>query len=178
MPATYPSKDRAIELFDYNKGGFLIRKLRLSNSARVGARAGVNNGNGYSRVWADGSFVYVHRLVWIFHNGDIPAGSEIDHINGDRQDNRIENLRLATRAENRQNAGRQSNNSSGLTGVYKPKGYGKWIAKIKKGGKTKHIGVYETKEEAAAAYAKAKAEVHSFHPEAVMRDGYRSVGRG
>ena len=91
----------------------------------------------------------VHRLVWLVAYGAWPAGV-IDHINGNKLDNRLENLRDVTNKENLRNARIGKRNSTGVVGVYKLKG-GRWLAAIGVDGKLKHIGQYGTKEEAAMA---------------------------
>jgi hypothetical protein len=88
-----------------------------------------------------GTFMSMHRFIL-----DCPPGSEPDHINGDPLDNRRENLRCASRAENTMNRGLSKANTSGFRGVYPSKG--RWCAKIKK----HHLGYFLSKEEAARAY--------------------------
>ena len=94
----------------------------------------------------------VHRAIWIWHNGEIPKGLEIDHINGNRKDNRIENLRLVTRQQNQ-------TNMTKTKGIYWSQKLKKWYAQITKNGVRKHIGLYETIIDARASYLKAKREV-------------------
>jgi hypothetical protein len=90
--------------------------------------------------------------------GEDPGEKRIDHINGKKWDNRIENLRLATCAENNRNQKRRRNNRSGYKGVY----YGgrAWKARIVFDGKTIQLGRYKTRQEAHAAYCKAATELH------------------
>ena len=86
----------------------------------------------------------------------------LDHINGDRSDNRITNLREATVAENAQNRKTRSDNKAGLTGVRKQ---GKaWLASIGANGTRVYLGSFETKEDARAAYVAAKSQMHGFQP--------------
>ena len=94
---------------------------------------------------------------------------DVDHINGDGSDNRWENLRLCSRAENNQNQGVSRNSRSGVTGVCFHRPSQRWRAYIVKDYRQTHLGLFATKEEAAAAYRKAKGENHSFHPEQVTR---------
>jgi len=85
---------------------------------------------GYLYCWVDGKRKLHHIHVWEQANGPIPDGYEVDHINGQRDDNRLENLRLVTRKENMQNAKRYSTNTSGVTGVSWSKSKNKWRAYV------------------------------------------------
>lgn len=99
--------------------------------------------------------VKAHRVAWAFVNGAWPNG-EIDHINGIRSDNRIDNLREATKAQNAMNRS-QTGGRSRYKGVY-PSGYGAWCAQIQKGGKRVYLGTFETEQEAASVYDAAAGE--------------------
>lgn len=101
-----------------------------------------------------------HRVAWAIHYGEWPS-SHLDHINGDRADNRICNLRIVTRSENCRNTKQRANNSSGVIGVA-PSG-SKWRAYIRSDGKNIHLGVFGTIEEAAEARRKA-SEKYGYHP--------------
>tara|TARA_R110000824_G_scaffold217121_2_gene403649 strand:+ start:61 stop:615 length:555 start_codon:yes stop_codon:yes gene_type:complete len=97
----------------------------------------------------------LHRLIM-----NTPKGMHTDHINGDPLDNRKENLRICTGAENQRNKGPQKNNTSGFKGVYWHKGSKKWSAQVAYNKKNIYIGCFKDKEEAARAHdAKAK-ELH------------------
>lgn len=104
---------------------------------------------------------YAHRIVWAMHTGMWPE-NEIDHINGDPADNRIENLRDVSHKQNLRNQGMPSNNTSGVVGVrfYRPRS--KWTASIGVDGKFIHLGYYDTKDKAIAARLEANAR-HGFH---------------
>lgn len=104
-----------------------------------------------------------HRVIWALHYGVWPE-SEIDHINGVRSDNRIENLRLATRSGQLQNVGIRASNTSGYPGVSWHRGRGRWRAAIRCQGAARHIGYFDSAEEAGAAYLEAKARLHTFSP--------------
>ena len=108
----------------------------------------------------DGKAEYLHRLVWMFHHGRVPA--QVDHIDGDTRNNRIENLRECTSAQNQFNSRRKVNNRSGVKGVVRhEKCTGKpWHAKINAAGRRISLGYHATKEEAARAYA-AGAAIHA-----------------
>ena len=101
------------------------------------------------------STVTMHRLIM----GN-PVESQIDHINGDKLDNRKENLRIANRNQNAWNVGKHSNNKSGLKGVYFHKATGKWASSIRANGKRKHLGLFDTKEGAYEAYCRKAVELH------------------
>jgi hypothetical protein len=139
-------------LLDYKpESGIFIRKVRTSNRIKVGEQAGSFDKAGYLCIRVRGKTYKAHRLAWLYVHGGMPLG-EVDHINGDKADNRIENLRDVTKSVNQQN--RRS-----------VKGYSRdgnrWKAQIRFGGKWKHLGCYETEQEAHEAYLVAKAEVHT-----------------
>lgn len=112
------------------------------------------------KVCIGGQIYSAHRLAWLAHYGSEPP-AQIDHINGDRADNRIANLRSATNQENSQNRAARKN-ACGYTGVSKH--FRKYIAHIRDGDSIRHLGLFGTPEEAHAAYCEAKAKLHSFHP--------------
>ncbi|ATE85769.1 HNH homing endonuclease [Shigella phage Sf12] len=87
------------EIFEYRDGKLYWNK-KTNRNIVIGSLAGSLRSGGYLRVGAKGSYHYVHRIVWEMHNGDIPEGMEIDHINGSRSDNRVENLRIVSHSEN------------------------------------------------------------------------------
>lgn len=107
--------------------------------------------------------VQAHRIIWEMHNGPIPIGFEIDHIDGDPWNNRLGNLRLATRQQNQWNRAVLPHNKSGYKGVHWDAEKKRFIAQISINGKKKHIGQFKTVEEAANAYAaEAKAQHGDF----------------
>jgi hypothetical protein len=150
-----PGFARVRELFHYDaETGVFTRKIRTSNSTKVGDVAGGNNGNGYVSIWVDGRRVLAHRLAWFYVHGEWPT-TDVDHINGNPQDNRIANLRLATRSQNLANMKPHRDGQSGFNGVswYKPTE--KWTSQIWVNGKNRRLGYFSTAEEAAKAYADA-----------------------
>jgi hypothetical protein len=96
-----------------------------------------------------------HRIIWILCNGEIPDGMQIDHINGDKLDNRLANLRIATNAENCCNRRKSDRNTSGVKGVSWHKQMQKWRACIRVEGKLNHLGLFASIADAEAAYLKA-----------------------
>jgi hypothetical protein len=129
-------------LFDYRDDGQLIRRV-ARNGARggFGSVAGGVGRKGYSWVGVDSSAYQSHRIVWLWHNGYLPE-LEIDHINRDRSDNRIENLREVSRLCNSRNTRKKDSNKSGVTGVHWDKERRKWKATIRLGGASKTIGSF------------------------------------
>lgn len=102
-----------------------------------------------------------HRVIWTMFYG-VKPDHEIDHINGDKVDNRICNLRKATISENLMNRGAQSNNTSGYKGVSYYKRRGVWEANISKDGVSRRIGYFNTAEEASIAYNNAVIVEHGY----------------
>lgn len=109
----------------------------------------------------DGTKQYLHRLIWVLHFGPIPAAHEIDHINGNRADNRIENLRLVTRSLNLKNKRVLRSNATGHRGVTKTAS-GNFVARLYDQGKTIRLGIFQTAEQAGAARKQAEPQ-HGYH---------------
>ena len=125
---------------------------------------------GYCQVGFNGMMVYYHTVIWILSTGkDIPQGIYIDHINGNKIDNRIENLRLVTHRENTQN-GKVHRNGQ-LFGCSFNKRTGKYIAKIKISDKQIHLGYYDTEQQAHEAYRIACRHI----PDYVDNNSFRKM---
>ena len=154
------TQDRLKELFSYDaETGHLIWK-KTGKGRPKSLLAGTEAPNGYIVINVDYKRYMAHRLVWLYHSGVLPE-KDIDHINNNRADNRIENLREATRSENMQNEKKaRSTNKNGLLGV--SKNNGRWRAQIELNYKRTHIGYFDTPEEAHAAYLAKKRELHPF----------------
>lgn len=118
-------------------------------------KAGYLTTFGYRLVSYKKQRIYAHRLIWFLMTGDWPL-LEIDHINGNKSDNSWVNLRIATRQDNARNQGKTLKNTSGFKGVSFHKG--KWRAVVKTDGKHRHLGYFNTKENAANAYRVSAAE--------------------
>ena len=119
------------------------------------------NNNGYKRGCIMGMPILAHVAAYAIYYRKYP--DNVDHINGNRSDNRISNLRSVTKRENSLNRARGKNNTSGCTGVIWIKHLKKWQAKIKVYGKQISIGYYIKKSDAITARKKAEAQ-HGFHP--------------
>lgn len=159
------SLDRAKEVLEYDCHSGLLKWLKSPCSwISAGDTAGsLHKQTGYIYVVVDQRKYKAHRLAWLLHHGVWPDDA-IDHIDGNRQNNRIDNLRAATYAQNQQNRTLDIRNKSGYTGVSWDKGHQKWIAKICFQRKQRTLGVFANVEDAAKAYANAKAELHTFNP--------------
>lgn len=127
-----------------------------------GKMAGCVSKNGYRSIMVAGKHFQAHRIAWFMYYGTWPS-MDVDHINGNRSDNRIDNLRDISRRSNIQNMrSPMSNNKSGYLGVLfdKRARFKKWYAMIRHDGKNKCVGYFNTPEEAHEAYVKAKRELH------------------
>lgn len=131
--------DEVRKTFDYREDGVLIWINPKSRSVKKGDIAGSLRKDGYCQINFRGKFYRRCRLVWIWHNGYNPE-NYIDHINRNRSDDRIENLREATQRCNLRNTGNKSDNSSGIKGIYFQKSSKKWMARITIDSKDYYIG--------------------------------------
>lgn len=133
-------------------------------------RAGFYRRDGYLCIGVNRVHYLGHRLAWLWVHGEWPK-FHIDHINGNKSDNRIANLRDVDRKQNLQNSKPHRDNSSGYMGVCWHQKAGKWVASIWVDGKSRYLGVFEDKLEAAREYAKAKTDLHScprYHGKSVI----------
>lgn len=148
--------------YDSGTGHFTWIK-RCGKRGVVGKVAGTVDFGGYVVITINGKRHKAHRLAWLYVHGRWPAVA-MDHINGVRTDNRLENLREANWSENQHNRKRQRNNQSGYMGVSWDRHARKWRAGIRAGGRSENLGGYDTPEEAHSAYLAAKAQAHPFQP--------------
>lgn len=145
--------------FEYRDGGLFVKR-QFRRNVKVGGRAGSNHEKDYRIIGILGGMYYEHRLVWLLHNGSWPNG-DTDHINHDKQDNRIENLRDVSHSENIQNQiYARADNKLGVAGVCFHKASGKFCAQIGLKGKKVYLGVFDTAQEASDAYRAAKKHYH------------------
>jgi hypothetical protein len=156
------SVDRLRELFEYREG-MLFRKVNVRGKRYpAGSRAGYLKSNGYRVVRVDTVLFGEHRLVFTLTTGGWPL-DDIDHIDGNGSNNRIENLRDVTRQVNRKNTRQLDSNTSGICGVGWHKAESKWRADIVVNFKSKHLGFFTHIEDAIAA-RKAAETKFGFHP--------------
>lgn len=152
------SCERLRQVFDYREDGNLIYKIRTAQSTYPGKVAGSTNKKGVVLLSMDGAICFMSRAIWLWHHGDWPVNL-IDHIDGNTQNNRIENLRDVTHAVNSYNKRhRASRAQSNFTGVVKMRK--SWQATIQAAGRRIHLGCFLTKEEAFASYVTAKKILH------------------
>lgn len=155
--------ERLLEVLDYcvESGVFVWKKSR-GNRAN-GQKAGTAQSNGYWTIIVDRTPHLAHRLAWFYVHAAWPP-EDIDHINGIRTDNRIENLRAVSRSQNMQNQrGPRSNNITGFLGVRRNHKRFSAFIKAVKNAPAKYLGTYDTPEDAHAAYMTAKAALHIQH---------------
>jgi hypothetical protein len=143
------------QVFDYIDGHF-YRKIKTSNFANLGKVGHIGN-RGYEIISVCGRQYLAHRLAWFYVYGVMP--SMIDHIDGDRKNNKIENLRICDCSKNAMNSGVKKRNKLGVKGVFESKN-GKYVAQICLNYKKIHIGTFHTIEEASDAYAVASKLYH------------------
>lgn len=146
------------EILDYdpNTGEFRW-KVNKGTRAIAGSIAGNININGYRVIWIDRKLYKAHRLAWLYHYGTHPI-DQIDHKNGIRADNGIDNLRQVTNQQNQQNVKRRKHNTSGITGVHWDTKSKKWRAKIMHKNKSINLGLYDDINEAAKVRKAAEAK--------------------
>lgn len=146
------------------ESGLLFRRL-TRGKVRAGDIAGSRpKTSRYSYLWLNGEMWLTHRVVWAHVYGEWPT-EQIDHINGDRLDNRIANLRMADKFQQQQNLAKPKTNTSGFIGVTWDKASCKWQAQIKSGGRQYTLGKTADIQEAAQLYREAKRRLHTFNPE-------------
>ena len=131
------------------------------NTKHAGRETRGSHSAGYANLTLDGVKHLAHRIAWAVHHGAWPV-DQIDHINGDRRDNRIVNLRVVSHAENCKNAACPKNNTSSVMGVAWVPRRQKWISRIMVRGVHKFVGYYDTIDEAAAARKNAEVQ-YGFH---------------
>lgn len=134
------TREELLKLFDYSDGD-LLWKVMLCPSVPIGKKAGVVDSRGYRITTIRGKRYYNHRLVFLMHHGYLPE--EVDHKDNNQGNNRIENLRAASRRQNGSNRGVQKNNASGAKGVSKYKDTNLWRVRLKVNRKEMHFGYYE-----------------------------------
>lgn len=156
------NQDYLKELF-YYKDGALYWKVNTGAKRVIGKRAGcLSKSVGYWKVKIHKKEYRLHRLIFLYHHDYLPDSVDIDHIDGNKTNNRIENLRLATRSQNCYNSKKRKNNKSGVKNVYWCSHSKKWVGRIRANKKIVFSRYYNTVEEAAKAIEKVR---HKYHGE-------------
>lgn len=156
------SKELLESLFEYKDGGLYWKQCKGFRNRHIGQKAG------YIATRADGYKCWViriknkqlleHRIIFMLHHGYMPK--EIDHINNNSLNNKIENLREASTTENQQNATVRTDNTSGIKGVSWDKRNKKWKVQAKVNGKPKYFGLYADIELADLVAQEARNKYH------------------
>ena len=160
-----PSQEELKIRFLYSETGNLLYKATPKFLPHLqGKTAGSLDSFGYVVCRFNYKSYKVHRLIWVYHYGEIPEGMYLDHINKNKQDNRIENLRLATMSVNMRNRPVFKTNTSGVEGVNWDKTNSKWRARAMINGVRYHLGCFQTLLDAKVAienFKKRRAEYAS-----------------
>jgi len=142
------------ELFTYDPETGAWTRNTSRSQHQAGAVAGFFDERGYARIIIDGRRYRAHRLAWLYMTGEWPT-EVADHKNGNKSDNRWDNLRAATHGQNRANSRPGANNICGVKGVYFDKKHKRFKAQMRRGGKTVNLGWFSTAEAAGARYSEA-----------------------
>lgn len=158
-----PSQEELKALFDYHKDGYFIRKVARGTQKVGSVHKGKLEKNGYRRTTISHNLYLTHRLIWMWHYGTEPKF--LDHIDNDRVNNKIENLRDVTKNDNARHQLIPCNNSSGYFGV-RWYDYDNsrippcWAVQITVNSKKIHLGYYQSKKDAVLAYNDAAVKLH------------------
>lgn len=150
------SKDMLHELFEYRNGKLFSKVDRYKSTIKKGDEIGYFDSKGYLRTGINYKLYKIHRLIFMMFYGYMPT--EVDHINGIKSDNRIENLRTATRSQNEFNKLGRETNFSGLKNISFE--YGKWRVRLSANNKIINIGSFEDIELAELVAIEARNKFH------------------
>lgn len=152
-----PSFEELHSIFEYKDGVLYYKDDRGSNKTK-GKAAGVFDGKGYVLVSINKRLYKAHRIIFKMIHGFDP--DVIDHVDGNKSNNAIENLRNATKAQNGWNCKTKTENASGVKGVHWCNEKNKWIAKLRIDGARKYIGSFLCIDEAKSAIEQARLSYH------------------
>jgi hypothetical protein len=153
------TQDQVKELFNYDKRtGDLTWKAPLNCSIKIGAAAGYVDANGYLISQIAGKKYKNHRIIFLYCHGYLPP--ILDHIDADKLNNRIDNLRVCTLSENSHNANIRKDNKSGIKGVSFSRSSKKWLAQIQVNGKKIYIGLFDSIKCAEKAVRERRSLIH------------------
>ena len=143
-------------LFTYRDGN-LYWRVSLNRSIKIGSKAGSLKRIGYYKIGINGKTYLNHRLIYLYHYGFIPK--QIDHIDNNKLNNKIENLREITNSQNHMNQKSHKNSASKYKGVSWYKRINKWRVQIQINNKNKHLGYFDDEINAAKVYNKKAIEL-------------------
>lgn len=146
------------EIFEYRDGHLFWKVDRRGNKLKGKQANRLKKSNGYQEVTINKKKYYAHRIIFMMFYGR--WAEQIDHIDGDRSNNLLSNLREASNAENNRNTKLRSTNQTGFKGVCYNKINKNYNARIMVNYKGIHLGCFDTPEEAHEAYKKAALELH------------------
>lgn len=152
------TQERLREVLSYDPATGVFTRRISRRKDRIGVPAGAPNGFGHIQIRVDGTLYLAHRLAFLYIYGSWPS-TNIDHINGVPDDNRITNLRLATPKENQENVKRRIDNSSGVRGVNWSKRQSKWVARVQHFKQRISLGCFDSIFEAACAVKSVRNKV-------------------
>ena len=156
------TQDRVKQLLIYDPDTGVFRwRIYRSGNAGPGQITGSLNTTGYIQIKLNAIKYSAHRLAWLYVNGAWPD-FDLDHINRNRQDNRISNLRQATRSQNCQNQTARADNVSGVKGVHWCNRKQKWVVQVSVNGKRKHLGAFAHLNDAQVVRTAAEKQYYSF----------------
>lgn len=159
------TQERLKSLLSYDPDTGIFRWINSpTNCVKAGQVAGTPNLNGYVRIIIDKKKYYAHRLAWLYVEGKWPK-DQIDHINGNRSDNRIANLREVNQKQNSENVLSRTNNTSGERGVVWLKEKKKWRVQIRHNYKSLYFGNYKNFDEAVLVAKKERERLFTHSKE-------------
>jgi len=150
------------KLLSYDKETGLFFWNISKGTIKAGKKAGFKQSKGYIQISIDNKQYFAHRLAWLYIHGAWPINL-IDHIDQNKENNKIENLRDVTKEINFQNQSKShSNNKTNLLGVHYKKSIDKYAARIKSNGKDYFLGYFDNPEDASTRYFEAKSVYHTY----------------
>lgn len=151
------TQEKLKSLITYNAETGEFHWLTTGNGRRMDRKIITSKPNGYMSVVIDRKRYYLHRLAWLYTHGYFPE-QVVDHINGNRSDNRLCNLREVSHSCNIRNSTTRKNNACGHTGICMDKRRNKWMTYINIGGKTKFLGYFDELNDAVERRRAAEKE--------------------
>jgi len=150
---------RLLEILQYNPDTGIFTWIKSPRKGWIGKEAATNTSKRYLEIRIDGILYKAHRCAWLYIHGFMPK-NEIDHIDQNTHNNRIDNLREATRFDNTHNTRTPTTNTSGIKGVYWLKKNKKWVGQVAHNGVQHYLGLFSEIEQAEQAVRLKRLELH------------------